>query len=322
METPSSLRRITRSQAKASMNNNNNNNITLSRKNEVHSRKRSVKIDRSALIDITNDSPICGLAMGSLETPSSLVKKRSQPKQTPGSGEALLREQVKNLLQKVEEEGGEVVKLSFKKGPFLGLNGIVNSPSGFLAPTPTNTPQFEVIEESEIHQEEMMVDELKHQGSLESEKSDVTRALSFDFYEKSDFSECSSVLTQGSVCEEKSTEEDDASVWSVQVNTSTRDEDEEEEIEEEDYNEEEEADYEEHDGEEGGLVDELCEGISKIFLQKKTLPDFEGKHIRFVYNSDGELKGEVVVNSVASPSVLRLKGMPVPEGKHLRFPEE
>ncbi|KAF9596514.1 hypothetical protein IFM89_012245 [Coptis chinensis] len=88
---------------------------------------------------------------------------------------------------------------------------------------------------------------------------------------------------------------DDASVWSVQVNTSTRDEDEEEEIEEEDYNEEEEADYEEHDGEEGGLVDELCEGISKIFLQKKTLPDFEGKHIRFVYNSDGELKGEVVV---------------------------
>ncbi|KAF9592591.1 hypothetical protein IFM89_016042 [Coptis chinensis] len=79
------------------------------------------------------------------------------------------------------------------------------------------------------------------------------------------------------------------------MNTSTRDEDEEEEIEEEDYNEEEETDYEEHDGEEGGLVDELCEGISKIFLQKKTLPDFEGKHIRFVYNSDGELKGEVVV---------------------------
>ncbi|KAF9619993.1 hypothetical protein IFM89_010609 [Coptis chinensis] len=75
----------------------------------------------------------------------------------------------------------------------------------------------------------------------------------------------------------------------------TRDEDKEEEIEEEDYTEEEEADYEEHDGEEGGLVDELCEGISKIFLQKKTLPDFEGKHIRFVYNSDGELKGEVVV---------------------------
>ncbi|RAL46523.1 hypothetical protein DM860_004802 [Cuscuta australis] len=72
------------------------------------------ELERSALFDITNDSPIVGLAMGSLETPTPrkrAVEIHSQSKQmsraTPGSGETLLRGQVKNLLQKVEEEEGE-----------------------------------------------------------------------------------------------------------------------------------------------------------------------------------------------------------------------
>lgn len=102
--------------------------------------------DRSALIDITNDSPIVGLAMESLETPSSTLRnqKSSRAKNniphTPGSGEALLRGQVKTLLQKVEEEA-ELSKLSLESRPFLHLQGFVNSPMGLLAPTPANTPQ-------------------------------------------------------------------------------------------------------------------------------------------------------------------------------------
>lgn len=109
--------------------------------------------DRSALFDITNDSPIVGLAMGKLSTPSSGFSKRRSVissqcsnnnigSTTPGSGEALLRSQVKNLLQKVEEQG-EILKFSLEDGggPFVHLKGLLsNSPIALLAPTPTNTP--------------------------------------------------------------------------------------------------------------------------------------------------------------------------------------
>lgn len=80
--------------------------------------------------------------MDSMETPSSSIMKHrsSRAKNTPGSGEALLRGQVKTLLQKVEEEA-ELSKLSLESRPFLHLKGIVNSPAGLLAPTPANTPQ-------------------------------------------------------------------------------------------------------------------------------------------------------------------------------------
>lgn len=91
------------------------------------------------LIDITNDSPIIGLAAGRLETPSSLARNRGGAKQTPGSGEALLRGQVKALLQKVEEEG-EFLPLSFNQRPVLSFQALLNSPTRLLAPTPTNTP--------------------------------------------------------------------------------------------------------------------------------------------------------------------------------------
>ena len=92
---------------------------------------------------MTNDSPIVGVAMGSLETPlSSMAKKKSnQFKMTPGSGEALLRGQVKTLLQKVEEEA-ELSKLSLEGRPFLHhVQGLITSPM-LLAPTPANTPQI------------------------------------------------------------------------------------------------------------------------------------------------------------------------------------
>ncbi|EPS64560.1 hypothetical protein M569_10223, partial [Genlisea aurea] len=86
--------------------------------------------DRSALVDITNDSPIVGLSMGNLDTPSS-KKKMFTP--TPGSGEALLRGQVKTLLQKIEE-GTEISKDN--RPIFMNYS---------VAPTPANTPQTVTI---------------------------------------------------------------------------------------------------------------------------------------------------------------------------------
>lgn len=172
-----------------------------------------------------------------------------------------------------------------------------------------------------------------NQGSSDSEKDQITRSLLMDFSDKSemsDLSECSSELTYQEVAgvgkDKAAKEDDDASIWSIQVNASTNDEDEEEEVAEE--GEEEEEYYDENEEEEyddGGLVDELCEGLNKISVKEKVAPKFEGKHTRFVYNSDDELVGEEEEEEekeAASPSVLRLKGLPTPKGKHLRFPEE
>lgn len=105
------------------------------------SRPRTVNQDRSALIDISNDSPIVGVAIGSFtETPLSKMRKNKDHTKTPGSGEALLRGQVKTLLQKVEEEA-ELSKLALEHKPFSHLKGcFINSPTGLLAPTPANTP--------------------------------------------------------------------------------------------------------------------------------------------------------------------------------------
>ncbi|KAB1201818.1 hypothetical protein CJ030_MR8G020132 [Morella rubra] len=293
MESPSSARRVTRSQTLAGHANSDNsiNSIPISRKIEdsekgvSKSRQRSVKQqqDRSALIDITNDSPIVGLAMSSLGTPSSSIAKQRSSRaknSTPGSGEALLRGQVKTLLQRVEEEA-ELSKISQESRPFLHVQGFVNSPTGLLAPTPANTPHVSnlsgnntstgsasavpsaVVEEQLISQVvSYILFDGKKQESLESEKTLITRSLLQDFSEKSegsDSSECSSGMSfqagaEGSNDKEKSSaEDDDASVWSMQVNASTHDEDEEEAIEEG-----EEEEY--YDEEEDGIEEEEEEG--------------------------------------------------------------
>lgn len=120
---------------------------------------KSKQQDRSALLDITNDSPIVGVAKDSLQTPlSSIAKQRSnQVKKTPGSGEALLRGQVKTLLQKVEEEA-VLSKLSLENRPILLL-----SPAGLLAPTPANTPQIPSIdmEPSPIVEDQLMIPQVR-----------------------------------------------------------------------------------------------------------------------------------------------------------------
>ncbi|MCE3214668.1 hypothetical protein HAX54_053021 [Datura stramonium] len=362
METPSSTRRVTRSQALATANS--GNKIPVSTKKIEESEKKTVAKSRqrtgkqSALIDITNDSPIVGLAMGNLETPSSEMSKKRTNGQgkhftTPGSGEALLRGQVKTLLQKVEEEA-VLSKISGENRPFLHLKGIVNSPMGLLAPTPANTPLMDfsvnelpavtaspVEDKFVISQIINEVFEGEKQGNLESDKSYITRSLLLDFYDKSEGSEsssvCSSVLTyqrgaggEIEIQEKTPSDDDNASMWSIQVNASTKDEEEEDEeeggLEEEEEEEEEEYDdnYDEIEGD-GDVVDELCEAIGKIDVNEghTAMAKFEGKHTRFVYNSDDELEGaEDCSVEAASPGVLHLKGLPTPKGKHLRFPEE
>ncbi|KAM1174373.1 uncharacterized protein LOC126611787 [Malus sylvestris] len=368
METPSSIRRVTRSQTSVAQN---NSNIPLSRKTEdsekalLKSRPRNGKQqqDRSVLIDITNDSPIVGLATGSLKTPSSgILKQRScRAKNTPGSGEALLRGQVKTLLQQVEEEA-ELSKISLESRPIHLIQGLVaNSPMGLLAPTPANTPQVAdisvgasgssnvglssekpspLVQEQLISQVVCDIFEGKNQGSLESQKSILSRSLLLDFSEKSEISsvssEFSSVITDS---KEKSSSPDDdnASIWSMQVNASTHDEDEEElaDNDKDDYYLKLNEGYgmEEEEEQDGGYnVDELCDGISNICVDEtRRVPKFAGKHTRFVYDSEDEIveeeeeeeeEGSAKTPESASPGALRLKGLPTPKGKHLRFLEE
>jgi len=159
------------------------------------------------------------------------------------------------------------------------------------------------------------------QDSCEYEKCEITKSL--DFSEKSQVSEeCTSELTEGSVVGSCSIDED-ASIWSMQVNSFNNDEDDvEEEIAEEDEEEEDYYDVEKEEDYEG--LDELCEGLNNIRVNEKVVPKFAGKHTRFVYNSDDELVNEEEDESVNadSPNLLHLKGLPTPKGKHLRFSEE
>ncbi|CAK9157017.1 unnamed protein product [Ilex paraguariensis] len=135
----------------------------------------------------------------------------------------------------------------------------------------------------------------KKQEDLEFEKSLITRSLLLDFSEKSEASDssgCSSVLTyqegDSEGREKLFTDNDDASIWSIQVNAR----------------------------------------ICKINVNcETTVTKFTGKLTRFVYNSDDELEGEEECGdgeseSTVSMGILRLKGLPTPEGKHLRFPED
>ncbi|KAK7309356.1 hypothetical protein RJT34_06012 [Clitoria ternatea] len=335
METPSSTRRVTRSQTLATSH---DTIISISRKiedsgkNVSKSKPKEQQEDRSALIDITNDSPIVGLASdANLETPLG-KQRRSRVKNTPGSGEALLRCQVKTLLQKVEEEA-EFSKFSFES---MGM--------GILAPTQASTPQIQNLPgfvsaiPSIVPQQPLFSQVVSHvfdgKNEENSEKSLISSLL-LDFSDTSEEEYSSEMsyeeVTQGEGNTEKSTattEDDDASVWSMQVNASTQDEeDEDEEVpDEEEEEEEEEEDYYEDIEEGEEEYDELCEVLNNISMDERKVPKSEGKHTRFVYNSDDELvKEEVEENSdkkSASSNMMLLKGLPTPEGKHVRFCEE
>ncbi|CAA6663204.1 unnamed protein product [Spirodela intermedia] len=298
METPSSTRRVTRSQASslASEISGQEGGTTLNPQSSSSSSSRS---RAAVLVDITNDSPIVGIAAASLKTPPSAAAGESKlwiGGRTPCSGEAILRGQVKNLLQKVEEEEGE---------PFLTF-------LGHLAPTTTNTPQIVCLSGDEP--EPVPASPRGEDGGYEFPEV-INGGIVL-------FLPLSARTSQETVCpEEVPTEEEDgcSSAWSLQAydGSSLEDGDGSEWTEED----EEDDDEEEEDEDDGRLVD-LCEGVRTMSMGQSELPEFAGKHTRFTYDSDGEIVAEVEVTTAAPSSVLRLRGMPAPEGKHLRFQEE
>ncbi|CAN6311749.1 unnamed protein product [Urochloa humidicola] len=374
METPLSTRRITRSLAAAAAASAQKSAAAgadsaalLSRaKNAAAATMEPQQQPRGVLHDITNDSPIVGLAAGGLhgaadKTPASTAAKtrRRAPRGTPGSGEALLRGQVKALLHKVEEEQGCAAPAAGIVRPAARIQALLEvsrSPAQLLAPTPANTPQIGpvpataresllmpdgvtvvpcVLEEEELLPKlQIMAASLPPPQPEENlGECQLNRALVFDDSpEKSDASNGSSVSFQesstGSNMNKSSSPEDDSSsLWSIQVHASSEKGDEELGVEDlGEYTEEEEWEEDSDDD----CFDDLCEEMSRMTVvdeeeMKAGLPQFEGKHTRFIYNSDDEIEGEEVADAAearAELGVLMLKGLPVPEGRHLRFHED
>ncbi|KAJ1693477.1 hypothetical protein LUZ63_010175 [Rhynchospora breviuscula] len=295
METPSSLRKASQSSGTS-----------------YKIKQEGNKADRTALIDITNDSPIVGLATGS----GSFVKSPIKINLTPGSGEAILRSQVKTLLQKIEEKevGPKIPSLPHHLPPSRsGIPGFARSPMQMLAPTPMNTPQIPQIPEDLEHgflhpPPQIMSPVVQHDEPLGL--CVLNRALLFDSPDKNEVSSGSTRSTITSVAYQESvssngcftiSSDGNLSIWSIQGNASTN---KEKEIESE------------------SDVGELCKGFRDMAVAGGK---FEGrKHTRFVYNSDGEMEREECNENRAamSPGIVVLKGLPVPEGKHLRFQEE
>uniref|UniRef100_A0A1J3CT27 Uncharacterized protein n=1 Tax=Noccaea caerulescens TaxID=107243 RepID=A0A1J3CT27_NOCCA len=283
METPSSLstRRVTRSQTISAINNSDSefkipfSSTTRKTEDSGICQRKSVnkaQEDRSALIDITNDSPIVGLAMQT--PPSGFTCKRkngSRIKSTPGSGEALLRGQVKNLLQKVEQ-GAELIH-SIKTLPFIHL---VTSPMRLLAPTPANTPQFPNFTEDD-----------------EQVQIKIASPVVAGHLRPSQVSYVNGTWKGSAIFEEEEEEEEEEECMSVSRSLF--------------------LDFTEKSAlwEEEGDVDELCEGMKKMSMVK-TQVEFAGTHQRFVYDGEDE-------EIVEAQQVLRLKGIPTPRGKHVRF---
>ncbi|RZS22941.1 hypothetical protein BHM03_00055779 [Ensete ventricosum] len=335
-----------------------------SKDEEWHPRPRNGG-DRAALLDVTNDSPVVGLAAGCVlveKTPSSsAVKSRVIAKRTPGSGEEVLRGQVRTLLQKVEEDTELVNKLPFGHPPpppplrFPSLLGLTRSPTHLLAPTPANTPQIPnmncskegytstgfaspcAVPEEDYHPKVMAA--VNPEEAIHPQECLINRALMFDSPEKSNMSDISTIsssltyqFSSESSRQEGSPDDDDNSIWSVQVHASANsDRDHHELLEEEDIDckETEAAQEEEEEDEvnEEELLGDLYQGMKKMSMldDEPSLPEFTGKHTRFIYNSDDEMdreEEEAMGGAAVSPSVLVLKGFPAPQGKHLRFKEE
>ncbi|WOK99039.1 hypothetical protein Cni_G07751 [Canna indica] len=292
METPSSARRVTRLQAA---------NLIPEKSKQELSNKGGDREIRAALVDITNDSPIVGLASGSLtaEKTLSLSSPAVRARRTSGSGEDALRGQVQTLLQKVEEEG-EIVKEGYVAADFV----------------------FPCVRSREDLQK--VVEDFKlEEPTLDPQECLINRELMFD--DKSDIWVSNYQSSRSLI--EKSSEDDNSSTWSIQVNTSTVSDELVEDLEEEgDINYDGIEAEEEDDA--GDLLGDLCDDLRKMSMgdddQKPKLPEFVGRHTRFIYNSEDEMEGEEEVKDkkAVSPSLLVLKGLPAPEGKHLRFHEE
>lgn len=183
-----------------------------------------------------------------------------------------------------------------------------------------------------------------HQAEEKLGDCQLNRALVFDDSpekcEESSGSAVSSTFSlqessTGSYVDKSSSPEDDSSsAWSIQVHATSEKGDEEELGVEElaaEYTDEEEEEEDWDEDSDDDCYDDLCEEISRMTVleeeeKKKTvLPQFEGKHTRFIYNSDDEIEREEVADAAearAELGALMLRGLPVPEGRHLRFHDD
>ncbi|KAJ4732487.1 Chalcone-flavanone isomerase family protein [Rhynchospora pubera] len=273
METPASMRRITRSQSAA-----------LLKKSKMQEKGEE---KRQPLFNITNDSPITGLT--TKETPTHGKTPCATDKRTPLSGESLLRRQVQTLLQKVEVE----------------------------------------VEKDETSVR--LVDELVLAPSEQEEQ--LNRALFVDTPDESDQlsdvssvnSSCLAYIDSGDSRETQdpisSSDDDCSSVWSLQVNASSEKDELDGEIigETEQIDELELYDDQDEDHEEEEFMHDLCNGMKAMGIgdenergKSVNFPEFRGTHTKFVYNSEDEIEEQLMV----------LRGLPAPEGMHVRFSYE
>ncbi|KAH9299449.1 hypothetical protein KI387_031131 [Taxus chinensis] len=308
---------------------------------------------RQVLLDRTNDSLISGLSLergDGTEAPASNTKGNplSVPAQTSVTDEILLLYKAKTLVQRVDSS---CIKPA--------SNGYQSSPTRLLAPTPTNTPEsvapnsFPIANSSSLSKKSDQtigrnedlgsspgplssvylsetpypeaIDTVELPKNVCSPEKPTTRTLLFESVEKdieTTVSSPSSIVSSEDSQRVRNMEDDNVSQWSVQVNFSSPGP--EQQVEDQ-ANETDEYDDEQEEGEaiEDEECEELCQGLNKISVHDNdSLPPFAGRHTRFVYNSDDEIETEEEVKSaLRSPSVMHLRGMPTPRGKHLRFSE-
>eukprot|EP01018_Ginkgo_biloba_P035649 Gb_36889 [translate_table: standard] len=121
METPSSKRIMSRTAPFGPV----NSSLKPPKENILSSAKKLRGGSRRALLDVTNDSPIVGLALErneETESPASITKRRPLP------------------------ESIETPRIDSIKPPTLcHFNEFVASPNNLLAPTTTNTPDAIVV---------------------------------------------------------------------------------------------------------------------------------------------------------------------------------
>lgn len=332
METPSSERQLSRTLAFGSVNN--------AVKPGKGSATRVSGNRRQPLLDLTNDSPIAGLATDrddEPETPTLNITRRylRDPLKTPGTGESLLRHQVRSLLTKVE---ADTLKPAPNLRSLCHLNGYIPSPSRLLAPTPLNTPDSACVPNPFAtgnygllsNQSDQTIESRKESSFNSSEErtphpevidavalnagspeKPIPRALLFDSTDETDveasISSPSSVISSEDGQKLGNLEDDDVSEWSMQMNISSpRPEQADDyapgendgEVQADKYSEKEDDEDDEEEDEQGELIEnQECEELCQELSQVhlEEIPPFAGKHTRFVYNSDDDF--EVVVVS-------------------------
>ncbi|CAK9877254.1 unnamed protein product [Sphagnum jensenii] len=317
----------------------------------VHSAKESVMptakkagsgrrpTSRKPLADRTNDSPIFGLTPcgnktggGRKSSPiyerTPISKLRSFKSCTPGTpGEEILRSQVQSMLEKVkanEQSMGDALQYYSPLFSSSSAGGSVSQRQYYTPATsfPTVNSQSPVFPLSTKFQEEGLQAQtdmwhpVKSNPELQMEQPLILATSKDKTYQ----TELPNLWKQRGGRSVKITE---GSVKMVNAASQETTNDEYQECEG-NY----EADEEE---EEGGEYEELCRGISHISMRDSRdgfgPPPFAGRHTRFHYNSEGEIDSvqvdeeedmEKSPEGPATPTtVMRLRGLPTPKGKHL-----